>query len=563
MNIKSRRALRAVVAVAAASSLLGVQALTSSADATGTTTTIWNDLPSGVGFWSNQCPTKEPTSQYTAGTLNDDSSSVAATRTFVAGPNGLPGDSAWHYAPAKNTEGGIALNLALSTTSLSIAVNGATTGRLLVSYVDTAGTQYLGEQALTTTSGWHTITSNNLNWWQYYSGLINAWRKPGGGLNSLNVNPTSANLKTFLATYNNGGKLSASFQLGCTGGFTIDNLSTTDATGTQIYNLQHPVSTTTTTTASASKVGPGGSATIASTVKWSGGTITGGTTTLFSRNVGASTWTQGATSVAGARNFVVRPARNTQYQVRFNGASNVASSTSSAPVTVNVGPTLALKSDRATMNVKATATFTATFKPARSGVPVNFQQKVGAGWQSLGTASTNSSGIAVFKRSRAATGVWTVRAVAPTQSGLLATNAPSVSIKVYQPVTIPISTSPHVLYVGGSIRIGGVITPRVGGIPLRLQQRVGGRWITYATVRSGPRGGYTFHRRANSAGTATFRVMTPAVGYRRAGYSAASSVRIINRPVYTPPPSTGGGGSGGSSGGSGSGSGGGKGGGIG
>ena len=131
--------------------------------------------------------------------------------------------------------------------------------------------------------------------------------------------------------------------------------------------------------------------------------------------------------------------------------------------------------------------------------------------------------------------------------GYLSTVSNTVSVGVYQPVAISIARSAGTVPVGHSFRIYGVVTPRSSGIGLQLQQYVGGRWVVIATGRSGTGGAYSFTKVARYLGTATFRLVAPASGYRLSGHSSVTRVTIYK--PYTPPPPpppTGGGGGGGS-----------------
>ena len=575
MDTKWRRTFRATAAIAVAGSLLGVQALVSAASAG--TTTVWTPgqgALANTGFWSNTCPSAnaEPANLHSTN-LTEDSTGVSSTRSFVVGPNGLP-DTAWQYAPGANVEAGISLgNLPLTTTDLGISVdtpNAGASGRLLVAYTDSTGRQYVGEQRLTTTSGWQSLTTTGtgtLNWWQYYQNGVNHWAKPGSL--GLNGNPLAASLASFLTddNYAKGGTFSAAYQFGCNGSFAVDHLLITDSgTGVSEYDLQTPTSITTASSA-VSRVRYGATTTVtAATQSQDSGaaaTKAGDTETLQSSTDGGKTWTTVTTAATtatdpGGATFTVKPLRRTQYRVEYSSQTALDPQPStSGPIAIAVLPGITMSASSTRTNVGKAVTFTTRLTPALANATVTFAQASGTSWANIGTATTNSSGVATLVKSRSTSGAWRVRSTVGAVPGYDAATSNAVSVGVYQPVTISAYRSYSTVYVGRSFRIYGTLTPHWSGIPLQLQQYVGSRWIVVSRGHSGTRGAYSFTKVARSVGVASFRVVAPASGYRRYGKSVTVKVTIVRAPVYTPPPppppptSTGGGGSGGGGGGSG------------
>jgi hypothetical protein len=564
MKTLTRRGFRATAAVAVAGSLIGVQALVSAASA-GTTMTWTPGMGtlSNTGFWSNTCPaaSAEPANLHSATNLAEDNSGAASTRTYVVGPNGLP-DTAWQYAPAANVEAGISQGglSATTTTGLSIAVNTANAGaagRLLVMYTDTSGKQYVGEQQITTTAGWQTVTAGTMTWWRQYQGLTGPfWAAPNS---IVNMNGWPGTLSDFLTKYGvSGSTFSTAFQFGCNGRFAVDHLQTTDSSaGVSEYDLQTPTSTTT-ATSGVSRVRYGSTTTItAATQSSENGVVAtnpGDTETLQSSTDG-TTWTTVTSTVttssnSGGASFTVKPLQKTMYRVQYSSKYPMYPQPSTSdPVTVAVLPGITTSVSSSRTNVGKAVTFTTRLTPALANATITFAQASGSNWTTIGTATTNSSGVATFVKSRSSSGAWKVHATVGAVTGYDAATSSAVSVGVYQPVSISASRSASSVYAGRTFRIYGTVSPHSSGISLQLQQYISRKWVTVSTGHTGTRGAYSFTKTARTVGTATFRVVAPASGYRLRGGSSAVKVTIVSPPVYNPPPpppSGGGGGGGGS-----------------
>ena len=553
MTTKRRRGLRATAAVALTGGLICAQALVSTAMAGTTTEVTWTPA-AGPSLWSDgdcasgtNAPSSNPTSPQT------DARTLAGTQTYAAdsGPHASgASDTAWSYAPA-SAEVGPTVAIPTSTTDLSVDVAGPTSGRLLVTFTDTKGNTYAGVQALSATgSGWQTLQSSTLTWYVWSTPFLApspSWQPANKSL--LTGTNTPQSLTDFFN--NKAGTAQASFELGCSGAFSIDHLRVTDAsTNVTDYDLQTPASATT-ITQGAAKVIYGGSTTIGtSTTSTDNGVTTtnpAGTDTLQSSTDGGATWTDAATGTTGTT-FTVKPSRATMYRVEYASATplNPQPSTSSS-VMVTVAPSVRLSVSTSSVNIGKAVTFTTRLQPALPNVTVTFKQASGTSWVLLGTATTNASGVATLVRSRGMTGPWKVQSSIGAVTGYVGAASTVVTVKVYQPVSISIYRSYSTVYVGRTFRIYGALTPHWSGIPVSLQQYLSGRWVTVATGKSGTHGAYSFTRTAHATGTASFRVLTPASGYRRAGRSAVVKVSIVWAPVTAPPPPpppTGGGGGG-------------------
>lgn len=570
MTTKTRRRLRATVAAAVTSSLIGLPMLAGTANATTPTEVTWTPsaAPAGTGFWSNGCPTTGSSgtgipndSSNLHKTLLDDQKAISASMTPVP-ENGT--DVGWQYTPAGTGEGGPSFTLAnpTSTTSIAATVRGPSTGHAMVFYQGaSASDYYMGIAPMTSTSGWAAQTATTFTWyhWSAPNPLFPNQYQWTGMFVPLFGQPTPKTVADFANTAgsNNtplpaGGTWYASVEYGCTGSFAIDHIQVTDATGVTDYDLQTPTSTTTATSAAA-RVAYGSSTTIStSTTSTENGVTTtnpAGTDTLESSTDGGTTWTTAATGAVGTT-FPVKPTRKTLYRVQYAPTAALNPQPSTSPVvTVAVLPLITISASSSRVNVGRTETFTAKLQPALANATVTFAQASGTSWVSIGTATTNSSGIATLAKSRSTAGSWRVRATVSAQPpGYDAATSSSMTVGVYQPVSISAYRSTSSVYIGYSFRIYGTVSPRSSGIPLQLQQYVGGRWIIVATGRTGTRGAYSLTKVARSAGTATFRVIAPASGYRLRGGSTAVKVTILRVP-YTPPPPpppSGGGGGGGS-----------------
>lgn len=554
MNSTRRRIARATAAVAAVS-LIGLQSILSSAVASTVTTTIW--MPSsGPSLWSdancvsdNSAPTNTPTSP------PSDALSIAGTQTYIADTGSHStgaSDVAWSYAPAGGSEAGPTVTIPTSTTGLSIDVHGATTGRLMVVYNTTSNGQalnYVGIWDFTTSAGWQTVTAGSLTWYQW---------QPATLFDAAHWNPAnvpllqSQNVPESLSTFFQGktGTAQAAFELGCTGPFALDHLRVTDSSTNVVdYDGQTPTSTTS-ATQGASRVGYGATTTITSSTSSTDGGVTtanpAGVETLMGSTDGGATWTTVGTAAPGAT-FTVKPTRTTAYQVRYTSSTALNPQPSSSDVlTVAVVPKAVLSASATHVNIGHADTFTLRLTPAIANATVTFQQASGTSWAGIGTAMTNSSGVATLVKARSSIGTWHVRATVAAPPGYLATTSNTMSVGVYQPVAISIARSASSVRVGYAFRIYGVVTPHVYGIPLQLQQYVGGRWVTVATGHSLSRGAYSFTKVAHYTGIATFRVVAPASGYRLRGGSSIVHVTIYvpYSPPPPPPPSGGGGGGG-------------------
>lgn len=559
MNIKMRRALRATAAVAVAGSLIGVQALTSAASAGTTTMVAWTPA-AGPSLWSDKnCTSGGAAPSNTPATPPSDALPLSGAQSYAvdSGPHSRATDTAWTYKPSAGSQGGPVVTIPTSTTGMSIDVQGATSGRLMVTYSSTSNNQttdYVGVWNFTTTAAWQTVTAGSLTWyrWQPANLLTPAGWQPANVpfLQTQNVPMT-------LGSFFNGksGTAQAAFELGCTGQFSVDHLQVTNtnadaSTNVTDYNLQTPTSATTISQA-ATKVTYGASTTIATSTTSTDNSVTTtnptGTDTLQASVDGGVSWTNAATAPTGTT-FTVKPTRNTGYQVQYNSSTalNPQPSTSGV-VSVAVAPLLKVSASTTKVNVGKSVTFTARTTPVLANRTVTFQQASGTSWVALGSATTNSSGVATLTRSRSTKGAWKVRSNLSNVPGYAAVTSGSVTVGVYQPVSISIYRSTTSVYVGRYFRIYGTVTPHSSGIGLQLQQYVGGRWIIVATGHSGTRGAYSFSKLARSAGVATFRVVAPASGYRKYGRSTTVKVTIVRPPVYVPPPpppSPGGGGSG-------------------
>ncbi|MGN6722736.1 MAG: hypothetical protein ACTHJM_09000 [Marmoricola sp.] len=563
MNSKMGRAFRATAAVAVVGSLIGLQALTSAANAD--TTITW--MPSsGPSLWSDtNCTTDNSAPSSTPSTPPTDAQSRGGTQTYVAdgGPHSTgASDVGWSYAPAATAQGGpvVTIPTVATTTGLSVDVQGATNGRLLVVYntknSNDGTVNYVGVWNFTTPSGWNTVTSNAssgaLTWYIWVVNPITqagSWRAANNQLVNLQVQNVPQSLSAFFKGKT--GTAQAAFELGCGASFAIDHLKVTDsAAGVTDYNLQTPTSSTTISQGT-SKITYGGSTTIKATTTVSNGGTTNptDTVTLQSSTDGGSTWSTSATGAPGST-FTVKPTKNTKYRVQYasSTALNPQPSTS-GQVSVAVGPVLKISASTTKVNIGKSVTFTARTTPALANRTVTFQQASGSSWVSLGSATTNSSGVATLTKSRSATGAWKVRSNLANVPGYAAVTSSSVSVGVYQPVSVSAYRTWSTVYLGNSLRIYGTVSPHSSGIALQLQQYVGGRWILVASGRTGSRGAYSFTKVARNLGTATFRVRVPASGYRKAATSSTVKVSIVRRPVYNPPPPpppSGGGGGGGS-----------------
>lgn len=554
MKNTTRSAVRIWTAVGLLVSLIGFQSALSPATAsTATTTWMPSDSPA---LWSdhncatdNSAPTSTPTSPPSdALALSGTQGYAADTGSHATGAS----DVAWGYAPT-NGQVGPAVTIPTTTTAMSIDAYGATSGRLMVTYSSTSNNQttyYVGVQDFTTSAGWQTVNAGNLTWYQWLPGFLGS---PGQwSAYSFLGSSNSLTLGTFFSRASNGaGTAQAAFELGCTGAFAFDHLRVTDSTTNVVdYDAQTPTSTTT-VTQGATRINYGTTTTITPSTSSTDNTATtvnpSGVETLLGSTDGGATWSTVTTAAPGSA-FTVSPTRSTSYKVRYTSSTplNPQPSTSDM-VSVAVVPKAVLSASAARVNVNRAETFTLRLTPAAADAPVTFQQASGTSWVKLGSTVTNPSGVATVIRSHASTGSWKVRAVIGAHPGYLSTVSNTVAVGVYQPVSISIARSAGTVPVGHSFRIYGVVTPHSSGIGLQLQQYLGGRWVLIATGRSATGGAYSFLKVARNLGTATFRVVAPASGYRLSAHSSVTRVTIY-RP-YTPPPPpppTGGGGGGGS-----------------
>jgi len=113
--------------------------------------------------------------------------------------------------------------------------------------------------------------------------------------------------------------------------------------------------------------------------------ITGRTVTLRGRRHGTSTWTTLAsktTSSTGRVAFSAKPARNTDYQLRFGGAGGQLGRASAA-VLVNVRPRISATLSRSSAPLGSTVKLTGTVAPNHAGQRIYLQRYTGGRWRTV------------------------------------------------------------------------------------------------------------------------------------------------------------------------------------
>ncbi|WP_310962303.1 hypothetical protein [Nocardioides terrisoli] len=567
----------AIGLVAAAAVLVGQAALGPAALAAGSTTITWRPAtpPDGTGFWSSACPTTEPDPVHQA--LDDDSSSVAGTRTMVPGESG--GDIAWQYAPPSSVQGGpvFTANAPGTLTGFGIHARGTTAaglaGRLLAYYPNPANPDdfYVGVAELNyADAAWHTIdASASMLWWEHKRYFGKDWTP---------VNPKSfldpTNQPQSVANFTNARSYAApmllSYQFGCTGGpVQLDHISLAESGSTTSYDLENTL-TATSLAAADSVVDPGSGTTLtgAVTTTPSGAAITTGAVNLQARPYGASSFTTvGTVPLDNPAGVQVRPDGTTDYRWSFPGNDDLAPSVSS-PVTVTVQGTITGRLLQRKLLKGQRYTMTGTVLPARASTAVTVQRLVKGSWQRIGSATTTADGTFRYVGRATTTGPSLLRASVDDFAGNLGASARASTLVVREPTAVTAGLVKRAIVAGKRFRVTGTASVRQRGVLVKLQHKVGGHWRTIERTGTGRHGAFRLKAVATKAGRWKLRVVVVASGYQLSGHSPTFRLRVkpkpkplpaptptpSPKPKPAPSPSTGGGSSGGSTGGSGGGS---------
>jgi hypothetical protein len=133
-------------------------------------------------------------------------------------------------------------------------------------------------------------------------------------------------------------------------------------------------------------------------------------------------------------------------------------------------------------------------------------QKGTTTWRLLGTRTTSSTGVASVAHKPAAGQdyQWTYAGT----SSLLGARSALASVGVRPIVTASVSASS--IRLGGSVLIGGGVTPAHPSQVVYLQRYVSGKWVGVATGRLSPRSTYLFTIKPSARGTYAYRVARPA-----------------------------------------------------
>ena len=189
-------------------------------------------------------------------------------------------------------------------------------------------------------------------------------------------------------------------------------------------------STTLTVTSSSATLVLDGTVTISATLKDSSNVAISGATVTFKE--GSTTLGTGTTNSSGVATYTYTGATTGSHTVSgvYGGDSTYASSTGSVSLTVNKKSTsTSLTTSSASVTVGTSVTFTATVTSGGSGVnglTVTFKD----GTTTLGTSTTNSSGIATYTISGLNAGNHSITAVVTENSTYAASTSSAVSLTV-------------------------------------------------------------------------------------------------------------------------------------
>ncbi|MFC7530588.1 M4 family metallopeptidase [Actinoplanes sp. GCM10030250] len=159
--------------------------------------------------------------------------------------------------------------------------------------------------------------------------------------------------------------------------------------------------------------------------------VAGAVLTLEQRPVGRTTWsrvTTVKTDGKGVWRASVKPAVKTAYRVIHAGSSGMWPATSATPsAAVRYAVTVKASTTKHRANKKIKISGTA--KPARSGVKVTLQRKVGSRWVAVTSVKTTAKGTYSFSRAFKR-GTWTLRVIVAGGGYNATAGSASVKLKV-------------------------------------------------------------------------------------------------------------------------------------
>ena len=215
---------------------------------------------------------------------------------------------------------------------------------------------------------------------------------------------------------------------------TIDETSDTiNGVSMTVYLLEPDLSesTTLTVTSSSSTLVLDGTVTISATLKDSSNVAISGATVTFKE--GTTTLGTGTTNSSGIATYTYTGTTTGSHTVSgvYGGDSTYASSTGSVSVTVNKKSTsTSLTTSSASVTVGTSVTLTATVTTSSTpieGLTVTFKD----GNNTLGTGTTNSSGVATYTTSSLTVATHNMTAVVTETSTYATSTSSSVSVVVY------------------------------------------------------------------------------------------------------------------------------------
>ena len=258
-----------------------------------------------------------------------------------------------------------------------------------------------------------------------------------------------------------------------------------------VYELAPPTYNVALTRSSAS-VTIGGTVTLTATVTEGETPVSGGTVTF---KMGSTTLGTGTTNSSGVATYTYTTdtAGSLSFTATYNGATS-----SSVSVTVNKKtPTISL-STNSPVTVGNTATLTATVtynSSAVSGLTVTFKD----GNTTLGTGTTNSSGVATYTTTGLTVGNHTITAVTTATSTYASVTSSSSTFVVNDHViAVSLSANPTSITVGNDTTLTATVTS--DGVA------VSGGTVTFSN------GSTTTTKTTNSSGVATLSFLGSTAG---------------------------------------------------
>lgn len=332
--------------------------------------------------------------------------SALGSRTISAS---YPGDANYGASSATTT---VQVNAAATSTALTVTPGTAAYGAAVALSATVTSANGTPTGTVNFLDGSTNVGSGTLS-----AGVATASVKLGGGTHSITASYAGDTAGNFAASVSSASTLTV----------------TTAASTTAVTATPTTVTAGGTTSVSVTVTGVSGMAAPSGTV-----TLTDGGT-----NVGSITLVNGA----GSATVTMATAGSRTLTATYSGDANYASSTGTAAVTVStIATATTLRVSPSPTYPGASVTLTATVTPAVSGLTVTFSN----GQATLGTATTNSSGVATYAWTAPAVGAYSLTASTAASGNYAASTSATSSLSVVTAVTVTATPNPVSIAAGSS-----------------------------------------------------------------------------------------------------------------